>query len=105
MINLDNYTWEPVYDWSEMKCSIAKQSCPLLVGIKDIDNFVEQKFRDVADKLGVDYAEVEPILKEKNTEFFFEKERLFRQYNRYAITKENPLLIKVELLLKIPKIA
>ena len=95
--------WVPVSDWSEL--TMTDYTCfgeTVFVGKSDVEGFVENIFRDVARKLNIPYAELEPILKEENAAFYSTMNRIYHQF--YGVAKAHPALIELEKLLRIPDV-
>ena len=74
----------------------------LIVGKSDVENFVENVFKDLARKLNIPYTELEPILIEENSAFYSTKDRLFKKYK--GLSKTNLRLLELEKMLKIPEV-
>jgi len=96
-----NLNWVTVSDWSDLTMTAPGFDGPL-VGESDVNNFVENTFREVARKLRLPYEEVAPILKEENSSFYALKENFFM---RQAFTsKRNEVFLEVQKMLKIPDV-
>ena len=74
----------------------------LYVGEMDLDEFVENVFKESALELNIAYEELRPILQEENKTFYEEKERIFRTYQ--AFHKDHSQLERFKYLLKVPDI-
>lgn len=98
-----NLKWIPVLDWQELTMtSFNVWDDAAYVGNSDVESFVETIFKDIARKLNIPYAELEPILKEENSAFYSTKDRLFKKFN--GISKTYPCLIELEKMLRIPDV-
>ena len=93
--------WLPVKNWKQLTQTKLNNWNDRLVGKEDIDNFVENIFRDVARKLNISYSKLEPTLKEENTAFFEMEDRIFELYNG-GLTKRHALLVDLQNMLRIP---
>ena len=91
--------WTTVSDWRELTISDINYYGQY-VGKEDVDFFVEKRFKEVAKQLGIPYKELEPILKEKNAEFYAEEQKIFEKIDGY--TKYHPLMKKLKAMLKVP---
>ena len=94
--------WTRVPDWRGLSASCA-YSFGVFVTKIDIDNFVESIFWDVARRLNIPYTELEPILKEENSDFYVSKERLFDNHS-IGVKKDDLTLLKTQRMLKIPDV-
>lgn len=97
---LKKLNWTTVSDWRELSISYINE-VGHYAGKKDVDIFVQKQFKAAAKELDIAYEELEPILKEKNAEFYAEEEKLFEKVDGY--TKWHPLLQQLEKMLKVPK--
>ena len=97
-----NLKWVPVLDWSELTMTNFSDSNKAFVGKSDVENFVENVFKDLARKLNIPYTELEPILIEENSAFYSTKDRLFKKYK--GLSKTNLRLLELEKMLKIPEV-
>jgi len=93
--------WTNILDWQDLSISEINLYGQY-VGKEDIDVFVEKTFKQIARDLEIPYSELEPILKEANTEFFEEEKRLYEKVDGYS--KGNVLLARLKDMLKVPKI-
>ena len=59
--NVKKVKWIPVTDWNELTQTYSTFS-GVYVGENDVDNFVENVFRDVSRQLNMNYSELEKIL-------------------------------------------
>lgn len=98
---LKKLNWTTVSDWRELTISDINYYGQY-VGKKDIDIFVEKKFKAAAKELNIPYEELEPILKEKNAEFYEQEEKLFKEIDGY--TKWHPLMKGLKAMLRVPAI-
>lgn len=95
--------WGIVSDWSELTTTNFNSWNDAFVGEADVDCFVENIFKDVARKLDIAYAELEPIIKEENASFYHTKRRLFQRIE--YVPKLHNRLLELEKMLRIPEIA
>lgn len=93
--------WLPVKNWKQLTQTKIGHWSDNLVGKEDVDNFVENLFRDVSRKLNIDYSDLEPILIEENTAFFEMEDRVFELYGG-GLTKRHALLVELQNMLRIP---
>lgn len=93
--------WTHVIDWS----NLTTTSCDILDGYdvseSDVDEFVENIFKEVARNLNIPYKEIKPILDEKNSAFYSAKVIVFKTYGN--MKAQHPILLKLESLLTIPE--
>ena len=93
--------WERVKDWSLLSSSdMRHDGAQTFVSYADVDVFVENLYRDISRKLGVDYKELKKILEEQNTGFYLLKARLFDKGKLYS--RDNRRLIELENTLRVP---
>ena len=85
-------------DWSKLR-----GTCIAYVGSADVDRLVENTYRHIAKELHIPYEELAPVLKEQNAEFYRKKDELYKIADGYR--KNNPALLELEALLKVPDIA
>ena len=93
--------WTTVSDWRELTISDINYYGQY-VGKKDIDSFVEKKFKEAAKQLTIPYEEWEPVVKEQNAEVYKEEQKIFEKIDGY--TKYHPLICKLKEMLKVPVI-
>jgi len=101
--DVKKFGWMEVEDWSKLKATVPTIDDGLYVGEMDIDEFVENVFKESARQLNIPYEELRPILEEKNRAFYEEKERIFETYTAFA--KSHVLLYPLKSLLKVPDIS
>ena len=95
-----NLEWVGVKDWSGL---LGTASYGYIREI-DIDNFVDNIFKDVSRKLNISYEEMEPLLKKENSAFFSAKSTLFKPDNVLGELNfyDNSALLKLEKMLRVP---
>lgn len=90
-------------DWVNADWSKLRGTCIAYVGSADVDRLVENTFRRIAKELHIPYEELAPVLKEQNAEFYSKKVELYKVADGYR--KNNPALLELEALLKVPDMA
>ncbi len=90
----ENYKWD-VVDWSDLEATIP-HAWDNFVGEKDVDRFATEAMVLASLSTGVSLQE----LVEKNQEFYDAKKQLFESFD--CVAEDNPQLMRVEMLLKIP---
>lgn len=101
--DVKKFGWMEVADWSKLTATVPTIDDGLYVGEMDLDEFVENVFKECARQLNIPYEELRPILEEKNRAFYEEKERIFETYTAFA--KSHVLLYPLKSLLKVPDIS
>lgn len=94
--------WVCVENWSKLIPTSYNSEDSYNVVESDVDDFVENTFKEVAQNLNIPYKELKPILDERNSSFISAKERVFSTYGYMKI--RHPILLKLENLLIIPDI-
>lgn len=97
--DVKNLNWISVTDWGNLQMTSLTFD-GYKVGKKDIKNFAESVFRDVARKLNITYKELYPIFKEEKQSFYSACQKLFGQH--LAFDKNDDNLIKLQSMLMIP---
>lgn len=100
--NVKKFKWIPVTDWNELTQTYSTFS-GVYVGENDVDNFVENVFRDVSRQLNMNYSELEKILVEENHAFFETKSRVFK--NTHGYSKDHSQVIGLQKMLRIPDVS
>lgn len=101
---LRNLNWVAVTDWSQLTKTHLDNKNNARVGMRDIEHFVENIFRETARKLKVSYVELQPILKVENTAFFSAMQCLFST-TIDGFSKDDERLIELESMFRIPNIS
>lgn len=91
----ENYKWSLVADWGDLEASIPHE-WDYCVGEADIDRFATEAMVLASLSTGVSLQE----LVDKNYEFYQAKKQLFEEVE--CIREDDPRLIRVEQLLKVP---
>lgn len=87
-------------DWVNADWSKLRGTYIAYVSSADVDRLVENTFRHISKDLHVPYDELAPVLKEQNAEFYQRKEEMYKVADGYR--KNNPALLELEALLKVP---
>lgn len=90
-------------EWVKADWAKLRGTCIAYVGTADVDRLVENTFRRIAKDLHVPYKDILPILREENAEFYRRKEEMYKVADGYR--KNNPALLELEALLKVPDMA
>lgn len=78
---LNSCTWNRLATWVNMRCSNpGDEYLDNEYSESDFDNYVELRFREVAEKINVKYGDIRDILYGRNYTFFEEKARYFSDY-------------------------
>ena len=99
-----NLEWVEVKDWSGV---LGTSSCGH-IRESDIDNFVDNIFKDISRKLNISCEKLEPLLKKENSAFYSAKKTLFNTFKYGDILGEidfiydNRELLKLEKMLRVP---
>ena len=101
--DVKKFGWVGVEDWSSLTESVPTIDDGLYVGYMDIEDFVENLFREIANQLNIPYKELKPVLVEKNAEFYKERTRMFGIYDGFD--KSHVLLYSLKSMLRIPDIS
>lgn len=99
-----NLPWVPLEDWSELVESYG-YGTPKRIAKSDVKHFLNRLFRRITCQLKLPYEEFEPIVEEKNAEFYRELEELYLYANSgYWLVFNEPKLLELQKLLKVPKL-
>ena len=76
-----NLNWVKVKDWNNLIKTHYGKDGKRYIGKEDINNFVENIFRDISRKLEISSKELIPLLKEENVSFYETIERIYSKYS------------------------
>lgn len=91
--------WKHVTDWSNLTASTESTTGKYMVGIIDINIFVENIYRDISCELNIPYRILKPILKSKNRSFYRLKRSTFRDGYVYGFKDARLILLKRTLII------
>ena len=91
--------WKHITDWSNLTASTESPTGKYMVGIIDINIFVENIYRDISCKLNIPYIKLKPILIFKNIAFYRLKRTTFRDDYIYGFNDARLILLKRTLMI------
>lgn len=94
--------WVPITDWSELTQTHFVGYCKSYVKKADIENFIENIFRDISRKLNIPYPDIFAIQYKENSAFYSTMNILFNRFS--YLEKDNPSILRLEKLLRVPDI-
>lgn len=100
--DVKNLPWKHVTDWSKISTRYSSYFNDYYIYQADIDAFVENVYRDIANTLSIPYELLYPILKQKNQAFYAFKKNKFKYHKRYQ--RDEKCLIELFNMLKVPEI-
>ena len=95
--------WSNFTDWEDISRTNKGEMGGLYISKSDIENFVENIFREVARQLNIDYSEIEPILIEENSAFFKAVDAAYGSYK--GLGKEAEPFSSIKKMLRIPTVS
>ncbi len=102
--DVTNLPWKQVTDWSGL-CASFSSGGKWYVTKGDVKAFVEGAYRDVARQLNIPYERLNPILVAENEPFNSSYNQLFRGLITGAYATNDPNLIKLKGMLRIPDVS
>ena len=98
--DVKNLKWIPVTDWNGLTTTDFNKGNAFVTD-DDVENFVDNIFRDVSRKLDIPFNDLITILRSENASFYEVKERLFEKYN-FSIDSDS--LLQLQKLLRVPDV-
>lgn len=99
--DVKNLRWIKVSDWDGLTETHFNKDGDSFVSDNDMENFINNLFKEISRKLDIPYNDLIPILKSENVSFYEAKERLFK---KYAFGSTNRALNSLKMLLRIPDV-
>lgn len=95
--------WCNFTNWHNIPETHRGKNSQLYTSKKDLENFVENIFRDIARQLNIEYSKIEQILKEENAPFYNMLDEVYKKYSGLRSWSEE--LETLENMLRIPDVS